>query len=283
MRGRPEHVGDGVPKARLGTQGARLDLRAGHALIWPGRAIYFGPLLENEAHAHHAIQISIALEDALSLQVGPGLRWSAYRAVATAPDQLHRIRCRGPIVQIYLDPESAAGLALRERMGDAGVQSIDLDDLASCSAALRTYSKGELDEGHLARVIDDVTSTAAPISSRKLIDPRVQKALGIVHALPERHLSLSVLADEVALSPSRLGTLFRRDTGIPVRRYLLWLRLIDAIEAFSDGTTLTEAAHHAGFSDSAHLSRTFRRMFGMPPSRLRSEHVEIRRLADGSP
>jgi AraC family transcriptional regulator len=92
-----------------------------------------------------------------------------------------------------------------------------------------------------------------------------------------------VLADEVALSPSRLGTLFRRDTGIPVRRYQLWLRLIDAIEAHSDGTTLTEAAHYAGFSDSAHLSRTFRRMFGMPPSKLRSEHVEIRHPAEGPP
>jgi len=32
---------------------------------------------------------------------------------------------------------------------------------------------------------------------------------------------------------------------------------------------LTEAAHGAGFSDSSHLSRTFRRMFGIAADSLR--------------
>lgn len=34
------------------------------------------------------------------------------------------------------------------------------------------------------------------------------------------------------------------------------------------GAGLTEAAHRAGFADSAHLSRTFRAMFGVAPSLL---------------
>ena len=34
------------------------------------------------------------------------------------------------------------------------------------------------------------------------------------------------------------------------------------------GANLTEAAHLAGFADSAHLSRTFRAMFGVAPSLL---------------
>jgi AraC-like DNA-binding protein len=51
--------------------------------------------------------------------------------------------------------------------------------------------------------------------------------------------------------------------GIPVRRYLLWLRLRDAVEQVFNGMSFTYAAHHAGFSDSAHLSRTFKQMSGM--------------------
>ena len=34
------------------------------------------------------------------------------------------------------------------------------------------------------------------------------------------------------------------------------------------GGSWTEAAHEAGFADSAHLSRTFKRMFGMNPATL---------------
>ncbi|MET0401857.1 MAG: helix-turn-helix domain-containing protein, partial [Cystobacter sp.] len=35
------------------------------------------------------------------------------------------------------------------------------------------------------------------------------------------------------------------------------------------GMPLGEAAQAAGFADAAHMSRTFRRMLGMPPSALR--------------
>jgi AraC-like DNA-binding protein len=257
------------------------DSRSGRALLWPGRAIYVGPLLEHEAHAHHAIQISFPLHGTVLLQVGPDPRWSSHRAVATAPDQPHRIRCDGLIAQVYLDPESAGGLALRERIGGAGFLPITVEELHGLSEVLSASSASWLDAERVARAIDDLTRTVTPASSHGRIDRRVEGVLRIVEASPGHRSSLSELAERVALSPSRLGALFRRDIGIPLRRYLLWLRLIDAVETILDGRTLTEAAHDSGFSDSAHLSRTFRRMFGMPPSVLRRGRIEIRRFAGG--
>lgn len=53
---------------------------------------------------------------------------------------------------------------------------------------------------------------------------------------------------------------------MPIRRYVLWQRLRAAVELALKGATLTDAAHAAGMSDSAHLSRTFREMFGVAPS-----------------
>jgi AraC-like DNA-binding protein len=53
---------------------------------------------------------------------------------------------------------------------------------------------------------------------------------------------------------------------MPLRTYLLWRRLLHVWALLMDGETLSSAAHAAGFADSAHLSRTSRTMFGLPPS-----------------
>ena len=57
-------------------------------------------------------------------------------------------------------------------------------------------------------------------------------------------------------------------TGLAFKTYMVWRRLFRALEAYAEGSTLTEAAHHAGFADSAHFSRVFRRYFGMPATTL---------------
>jgi AraC-like DNA-binding protein len=54
--------------------------------------------------------------------------------------------------------------------------------------------------------------------------------------------------------------------GLPVRRYLLWLRLRDAVGELARGVSVARAAHAAGFADGPHFSRTFRRMLGFTPS-----------------
>jgi AraC family transcriptional regulator len=82
-------------------------------------------------------------------------------------------------------------------------------------------------------------------------------------------LSLVDAAAQVGLSSGRARHLFVESTGLPSRTYLLWLRLTKALELFSAGASLFEVAHGAGFSGSCHLSRTFRRMFGIAPDSLR--------------
>ena len=56
--------------------------------------------------------------------------------------------------------------------------------------------------------------------------------------------------------------------GVPIRRYLLWHRYLTALSLLSDGSSVTEAAHAAGFADSAHLTRTAVQMNGYPPTEM---------------
>ncbi|MCP3140284.1 helix-turn-helix domain-containing protein [Pyxidicoccus sp. QH1ED-7-1] len=56
--------------------------------------------------------------------------------------------------------------------------------------------------------------------------------------------------------------------GLPLRPYILWLRLRRAAEHLKHGAPVTQAAHAAGFTDSAHLSHAFRRTFGLTPTEI---------------
>ena len=98
------------------------------------------------------------------------------------------------------------------------------------------------------------------------VDPRIEKAVTLIEQLPVKNISLSLIAAEVHLSEGRFIHLFKEQIGIPVRRYLLWRRLLMAVKAVVRGSSFTTAAYETGFADSAHLSRTFKAMFGLSPS-----------------
>jgi AraC-like DNA-binding protein len=96
-------------------------------------------------------------------------------------------------------------------------------------------------------------------------DALVSRTCTLIRRSLDGPIRLAALSEAVHLSPSRLVHRFREGTGVPLRRYVLWCRLRTA-DAAMRGSSLTEAAHLAGFADSAHLTRTFRAMFGVAPS-----------------
>jgi AraC-like DNA-binding protein len=103
---------------------------------------------------------------------------------------------------------------------------------------------------------------ARPISE----DRRIGQAIELVENSLDQKISLSQIAKAAGMSKSLFTDQFRLATGIPLRRYVLWRRLNLAVKAIGEGESATQAAHRAGFSDSAHFSRTMRETFGVSPS-----------------
>lgn len=81
-----------------------------------------------------------------------------------------------------------------------------------------------------------------------------------------KEINLEAIASKVYLSESRFAHLFKEQTGIPFRRYVLWCRMQAALKAVMQGQSFTQGAYEGGFADVAHLSRTFTEMFGVSPS-----------------
>ncbi|WP_369600189.1 AraC family transcriptional regulator [Hahella sp. SMD15-11] len=100
-------------------------------------------------------------------------------------------------------------------------------------------------------------------------DPRVLQAVQLLKTHYDRNISVEWVAAQVGLSVPRLSQLFRQVTGTSMRRFRLWHRIFVTAAELARGTPLTEAAVHAGFSDYAQFSRTYRTLVGACPSHAR--------------
>lgn len=104
---------------------------------------------------------------------------------------------------------------------------------------------------------------AQKLSPRR-IDPRILRAIDVL----DGDETVRACAAQVGLSESRLTHLMVDELGAPPRTWRAWLRLRRAIAATFGGASLTHAAHEAGFTDSAHLTRTCKQLTGVLPSQM---------------
>jgi AraC-like DNA-binding protein len=85
-------------------------------------------------------------------------------------------------------------------------------------------------------------------------------------------LTLGEIARAVHCAPTHLCEIFKRHTGTTIHRYLTRLRLAAALETIADATMpLSQLAVDLGFSSHSHVTTSFRREFGVQPSRLRQQ------------
>lgn len=73
------------------------------------------------------------------------------------------------------------------------------------------------------------------------------------------------LARRAGLSQSALERRFQREVGTSPKRLASIVRLRNAVRLRKQGSTLTEAAYAAGYSDQSHFIREFRRFSGSAP------------------
>jgi len=236
---------------------------------WPPVLATHGPGFSGAMHSHHAMHFVLAVEGELMFRASAATSWSAAAGVLTAQHAPHAIDTHGvEMLVIFLDPDGEAGATFLPALNGA-VRVLSANERLALVRGVvpRAIMQGGADEwvGSAARTLH---LDAPP--ARQTIHPRVRTLLGVLHARGiDDATSLDALARLIGLSPSRLMHVFTASIGIPLRPYLAWLRVQRAAVAIVNGNSLTDAAHAAGFADAAHMSRTFRRMLGAAPSRLR--------------
>lgn len=227
-------------------------------------------------HAHHAIQIVVALEGEIAVQ-GEDELWQTARGIIVAPDREHSFDAQGAFAaMLFLDPESTEGVWLRSSLQN-DVTIVPAPRVGACTSELARFRDRPLESLEIGALIRHCVQalTAGALPARRL-DPRVTHVLQQIQCANDLRVSLAAAAKAAFLSPSRFQHLFKQQVGLPFRRYVLWRKVVRAMLAMGREGTATAAAQDADFADAAHLTRTFCQMFGIPPTvLLRGQFFEI--------
>lgn len=247
----------------------------GRILIWKGVSLWLMEAIAAPGsasnmtafHSHHAIQVTLSLGGRFELRTRDG---SVAGDAVVAPDVEHLFEARGHIAILFVEPEGRWGRAITEAvLGGAAVRPVPEGMVADLVERLKdTCRQSPVDEKALEDLGNLLVERLAGRTTANMPDPRIRRMMDHVASRLDSAITLGAAASAAGLSPSRARHLFVEQTGLPFRSYLLWLRMTKAVGIMSAGRSLTEAAHGAGFADSAHFSRTFRRMFGLAATSL---------------
>lgn len=235
--------------------------------IYNDIVIFAGKDVITKKHSHHAVEILLSFDSLVTLETSKGVVES--RGLLLRPDVVHANRGQGFVVFIFINPESSLGRRLYLMLKESAFSAIPDAVVENTRRFLDRLLTSELSEAELSNyftklLVENVTSTERNYTP----DLRIEKVVGHITSNLHKPLDFKILKDIACLSESRLIHLFKKELGIPIRKYVLWCRLQKAIKFYLKGHTLTQSAHIAGFSDVAHFTRTFVSMFGMAPSQV---------------
>ncbi|TMU82053.1 helix-turn-helix domain-containing protein [Pseudomonas fluorescens] len=198
-------------------------------------------------HCHYAHQIILAPERPATVWI-EGETVSTSRLLIASNVRHAIVDAPDPLFSVYAEPLLFEAETLREAVFNAELS------LAALDFTLRQCPR------------------------RSLKDPRIARALAAVDASLGSKVAARSVADSANLSLSQLQRLLVDQVGLPVRRLVLWRRLRMAMAAILAGSPVTTAAHAAGFADSAHFSRSLKKLFGVT-ARQALQHIELKLLS----
>jgi AraC family transcriptional regulator len=243
----------------------------GRIVVWEGVSLWVlaspGEESGTDFHAHHAIQITISLAGGFLVRTLH--QQSSGPITLVAADAQHIFEASGVAAFLFVEPESNAGRALAARwLTDRILAEIEASSVGPIVATLYERFAAACPDADLVEAGSAFLAAVAAQAPSPPTDARVQAMIDFVRSNLDGRLTLTEAAACAHLSPSRARHRFAADTGLPFKTFVLWQRLERAVELYAKGHSLTVAAHEAGFADSAHLSRTFRKTFGIPASML---------------
>lgn len=235
-----------------------------------GSLFYFGERLllsckgiQTDEHSHYSASIIFSKNKPFFVHKKSEIIET--EGIILPPNFFHKLEAKDiEIFVIQLDPKSNEFKKLNVTETPYFIPKATKESIVALSNPLLTE---DINCTRAKRIYQSILSQLGSESELfREIDPRILLAIQLIRSKLPESITLSEISEKTGISKDRFMHLFKDNMGIPLRQYLLWKRLHIAAKHLQDGFNLTESSHAAGFSDQAHLSRTFKKMFGVKPS-----------------
>jgi AraC-like DNA-binding protein len=224
-----------------------------------------------EIHHHSAYQIVLSNDHPFTSTIN-GKLCERIHGFLIKPQIPHFcVAEKGTVSVLNIEPYSNVGLGL------AGQLSPDQDHIAFNSLMeINAFFQLEASDFDINAIINALISKVPAIQ----YDERVTTIVEYIKAnFFQQNITPKTFVDMVFLSPSRLASLFKQQTGSSLSKYLLWTRLRQAVYlALSEKSrSLTDIAYDTGFYDLPQLNKYMYELFGMPPKalKLNSDLIQV--------
>ncbi|WP_109019556.1 helix-turn-helix transcriptional regulator [Leptospira kobayashii] len=240
--------------------------------------MYATNAMQTDFHEHYAATLAISLDKNISIETKKGKE--EYRVALVGPNTYHRTVSPGVrMISLLIDPETYEYGSISDfaKMGE--VKRLEVSNFLPLMERLWDLYYGNLSDSEAWELHLELLQCVRPFQNlEKNIDQRIRKIAHKIRTELPDSIRMKEIGKDFSISEDRLIRLFKENLGIPLRRYLLWVRILNAVKHLKEGANLTEVAHASGFSDSAHFSRTFKENFGFTPSVFfgRIKSIEVR-------
>lgn len=231
--------------------------------MWPNRTLFFGPLSHLGSHSLGSVAINTGLYQPFMMRTKNG-RFKPYRTVIIPAGCEHEMLGFGnAVASLIIERNSADYINISKRSSFQVPYLTNIHD-QEWVKCFQTFYEKKPAKDEVERLLNQLLNTNKETEIN--IDPRINNIVDTMRNNTADNFSQEYLASSEGLSSSRFRHLFREQFNVPYRRYRVWRKVITALNSFNKVDNLTHAAMEAGFTDSAHLNRSFNETLGVGPS-----------------
>jgi two-component system response regulator YesN len=139
---------------------------------------------------------------------------------------------------------------------------------------LRAQIMGQYQNKELLQYFNQQLHQIIRLRNGDITHHSIKKAKEIIQHKYDQDIKLSSVAEELGISTVYLSELFRKETNITFREYVMRIRMTEAAEKLKDPTVkVYEVSYLVGYNKVEHFVKLFKKYYGMTPSEYRGAVV----------